>query len=354
MFRSTARFSGMFAAVVLAGCAGFHAKVQPGDRDASGQAGAGGTGGAAGMGGAAGRGGTTGGAGRGGGPVINIGGSTGTDGGNVTLDSNCGTKTQSAKMIPPDIMLVMDRSLSMTNDVNDMPCGGGTGSNGNCGAKSKWELMLPALQQVITSSNTTVNWGMFYLGDEPAQCGVATAPIVPIAPMNATAVTTALTTNQFNGQTGTPTRRAIQGAVASLMALTDMNPKYLLLATDGQPKCATSTGLNMDDTTGTQQAVADAFTMNNIPTFVVGIGNTNAVSSLNALAVAGGKPLTGGTSSYYQVNDATALATALGTIVGQAASCTFNIGAAPDGTTTMGLGVFGDGEKIPMSTTDGW
>jgi hypothetical protein len=48
---------------------------------------------------------------------------------------------------------------------------------------------------------------MFYLGDEPAMCGVATAPIVPIAAQNATALTDALTGNQFNGQVGTPTRR---------------------------------------------------------------------------------------------------------------------------------------------------
>jgi len=184
---------------------------------------------------------------------------------------------------------------------------------------------------------------------------VATGPIVPITTLNATAVTGALTANVFNGQTGTPTRRCIQGAVSYLTGLTDPNPKFILLATDGQPNCATTaaSSLNMDDTTGTQQAVADALTAG-IPTFVVGIGNTNAAMSLNALAVAGGRPLTGGTTSYYQVNDATALAAAVGAIVGQAASCTFNIGVAPDGTTAVGLGVFGDGAPITMDPANGW
>jgi hypothetical protein len=295
--------------------------------------------------------------GQGGKPVIIVGGSTGTDGGSASgsLDSNCGTKTQSAKMIPPDIMLVMDRSLSMTNDVNDKTCAGSTGNNGNCGANSKWELMIPAINQVIADTDTKVNWGMYYLGDEPAQCGVAATPVVPIATMNASAVMTSLTGNQFNGQTGTPTRRVIQGAVSYMTGLTDANPKYLLLATDGQPNCATTaaSSLNMDDTTGTNQAVVDALTAG-IPTFVVGIGNTNAVTSLNQLAVSGGRPQMGGTTSYYQVNDAAALGAALGTIVGQAASCTFNIGKAPDGTTTTGLGVFGDGTKIPMDPANGW
>ena len=346
MFGSTARCACLVGAVVIGGC-GFKAPAQAGPRlDAGSQAG---TGGGAGTTGAGGRGGT--------GPVIiTAGGSTGTDGGgNVTgsLDANCGTRTQTAKMIPPDIMLVMDRSLSMTNDVNDQPCAGGSGMNGNCGASSKWQLVVPVLNQVITDTDAKVNWGMFYLGDEPAMCGVATAPVVPITAMNAMAVTASLTGNQFNGQVGTPTRRVIEGTVSYLTALADQNPKFMVLATDGQPNCATATGLNTDDSAGTQQAVADALAAG-IPTFVVGIGNTNAAATLNQVAIAGGRPQTGGTASYYQVNDAAALAAALGTIVGQAASCTFNIGAPPDGTTATGLGVFGDGMKIPMDAANGW
>lgn len=348
MFGSTARAAWIVGAVVMAGCGFKSAGGTTGIAGSGGgsQAGAGGLGGAAGTTGNAGKGGST--------PVIIVtGGSTGTDGGVVSLDANCGTKTQSAKMIPPDIMLVMDRSLSMTNDVDDKQCPGATGNLGNCGANSKWEIVLPVLNQVITNTDAMVNWGMFYLGDEPAQCGVATAPVVPIAATNATAVTTSLTTNLFNGQTGTPTRRAIQGAVSYVSGLADQNPKFLLLATDGQPNCATANSLNTDDTTGTQQAVADALTAG-IPTFVVGIGNTNAAASLNQLAIAGGRPQMGGATSYYQVNDATALASALGTIVGQAASCTFNIGTAPDGTTVKGLGVYGDGTPIPMDASNGW
>ncbi len=345
MVRSTARFSGMVAVVVMTGC-GFGAMVQTGVGVDAGSKG--GTGGGAGTIGVGGRGGMV--------PIIIVGGNTGTGGvGNVTgsLDANCGIKTQSAKMIPPDIMLVMDRSLSMTNDVADKQCAGGTGTNGNCGANSKWQLTIPALSQVITNTDATVNWGMFYLGDEPAQCGVATAPVVPIAAMNAATITASLTGNLFNGQTGTPTRRAIQGAVSHLTGLADQNPKFILLATDGQPNCATATTLNTDDSAGTQQAVADALAAG-IPTFVVGIGNTGAVATLNQVAIAGGRPQTGGASSYYQVNDAAALSAALGTIVGQAASCTFNIGPPPDDTTVMGLGVFGDGAPITMDPANGW
>jgi hypothetical protein len=285
--------------------------------------------------------------------ITNPDAATGDGNTSVSLDANCGTKTQSAKMLPPDLMLVMDRSLSMTNDIDDKQCAGGNGMNGNCGAASKWQIVVPVLNQVITDSDGTVNWGMFYLGDEPGMCGVATAPVVPIAAMNAAAVTGSLTGNLFNGQVGTPTRRVIQGAVSYLTGLTDPNPKYLLLATDGQPNCATTTSLATDDTTGTDQAVMDALAAG-IPTFVVGIGNTNAAATLNQLAIDGGRPQMGGATSYYQVDDAAALVSALGTIVGQAATCTFDIGAAPDGTTAAGLGVFGDGAKIAMDPGNGW
>ena len=219
MFGSTARCVWILAAVATAGCGFKQSNVQPG-----GSGGGGAGGGKGGIGGGAG---TTGIGGRGGMPIIIVtGGSTGADGGSAsgTLDSNCGVKTQSAKMIPPDIMLVMDRSLSMTNDVNDKQCAGATGNNGNCGANSKWELMVPALNQVITATDGKVNWGMFYLGHEPAQCGVATAPVVPVVATNATAITTSLTGNPFNGYTGRPTCCAIQGVVWTLIGLADMNP----------------------------------------------------------------------------------------------------------------------------------
>ena len=90
------------------------------------------------QGGAGGGGGTTGGGGKGGDAHHHRHRRIDRHGRRATLDSNCGLKTQSAKMIPPDIMLVMDRSLSMTNDVNDKQCTGATGNNGNCGANSKW------------------------------------------------------------------------------------------------------------------------------------------------------------------------------------------------------------------------
>jgi hypothetical protein len=70
--------------------------------------------------------------------------------------------------------------------------------------------------------------------------------------------------------------------------------------------------------------------------------------TLSNLANAGGLARTG-MPSYYPVANATDLADAIRTLIGVAASCTFQIGPAPtsDGTTALDMiNVFGDGSEI--------
>jgi hypothetical protein len=61
-----------------------------------------------------------------------------------------------------------------------------------------------------------------------------------------------------------------------------------------------------------------------------------------------------GTPTYYPVSNATDLAAAIRTLIGVAASCTFQIGPTPtdDGSTDLGkINVFGDGTEIMRDTT---
>ena len=52
---------------------------------------------------------------------------------------NCGQTSVSVMPLPPDILIVQDRSLSMTDDSNARPaCGGTANGDGICGAASKW------------------------------------------------------------------------------------------------------------------------------------------------------------------------------------------------------------------------
>ena len=126
------------------------------------------------------------------------------------------------------------------------------------------------------------------------------------------------------------------------MSLKDTNPKYILLATDGEPNCAAgcagndcSTTPNPAEEMESEMAVADAAAAG-IKVFVVGIGNVaSAVAVLNQMAMNGGEAQTGGATSYYAATDQAALATALNQIVGKVASCTLPLPGKPQDPTNV-------------------
>ena len=97
-----------------------------------------------------------------------------------------------------------------------------------------------------------------------------------------------------------------------------------------------------DDSAGATTAVMNAATAG-FKTFVVGIGNTNGVATLNQLAMAGGEAQVGSAdgNSFYEVNSTADLVAALNKIVGMVASCTIPL-----------TGVNGTLEKVAVSAKD--
>ena len=281
-------------------------------------------------------------------------GATGSGGASGALgtsnpDSNCAATSQGAVPLPPDILIIQDKSGSM-DGAADGSC------TRNCGANSKWSQVTTALNQVVTMTDTTVNWGLKFFATSNNSCTTDANVEVPIGPANGTAIAAAITAARTGSPT--PTRLAENAGAMYMASLTDANPKYLLLATDGLPNCDPSmpTMTNADDSAGAEQAVTDAFNMG-LPTFVVGIGDTMGTATLNQMALNGGVPQMGAATSFYAVSDTTSLVDVLNTILGQVASCKFDIGAAPNSHTSNDyIDVFGDGVPIPQDTThtDGW
>ncbi len=316
--------------------------------------------------------------GTGGAPDLSgLGGLAGTDfqtggTGNASLDGGtfCGQINRPLVALPPDVLIVLDRSGSMDNDINDKGCTDGGGmAQGQCGANSKWGIMTPAIKQVVSATETTVNWGLKYFADPGGStCNVNNMAAIGITEMNATAVNNSITmqTNAAGGISNgsrTPTRAGVTGAVTYLNSLgaTRQNPKFILLATDGLPNCPAQGGDTGDDSTAAIAAVQTAFN-NGIPTFVVGIatgGMGTADTTLSAMATAGGYP-NPGTPSYYSVASAQALTDALTAIVGKVGGeCRFGLGALPsdDGRTSYdAITIFADGNPQPRDTThaNGW
>ena len=117
-----------------------------------------------------------------------------------------------------------------------------------------------------------------------------------------------------------------------MRGLTDQNPRFILLATDGLPNCAPGTSdTAADDSAGAVMAVADAAAMG-IPTFVVGVatgGMGTADTTLSNMANAGGYPRAG-SPTYYNVSSTAEFVAVLQTLVGMAASCTFTVPDPPN------------------------
>jgi hypothetical protein len=292
------------------------------------------------------------------------GGDVGTTGSAGTTVS-CGSGNVPIMPLPPDILIVQDRSGSMDDDQNDTACRGG------CGAKSKWALVTSAINQVVSGTDTTVNWGLKFFADANAECGVNAGVPVPVAsgagPAVAAAITGSTTANGgVNNGSYTPTRAAVAAASAYLSTLTDPNSKYILLATDGLPNCpegctgnACTDTPNAMETTNVEAAITAAQTAG-FKTFVVGIATTSdpdANTALNGFAMAGGEPQAGAATQYYSVTDTASLVTALNAIIGITASCTISLATAPAGLSNVAISATDATGKIvlvPKDPTNGW
>jgi hypothetical protein len=335
--------SGLLVAAIAAGCtAGTNAP-------ATGAAGSGGSGsGAAGATGGAG----SGGGGRGGsGPA----GTTGFGGINVggTGGGNCGLQSFDLERKPAEILLLLDRSASMQDPPDVTPAV----------STPKWDLIIPAVKQVIMDSDASVHWGLKVFPEgEGSECvaGSVTSKIdVPIAPMNATAVINAINATTDEGN-GTPTGDAVNAAVAYLRTLTSDNKKYILLATDGEPSCAGTSEGQTAARPYAVTAVTNAATAN-FHTFVVGVATTkdSATAVLNDLAVAGKEPRAGLLTRYYLGTTQSDLSAALAFITGQASSCIFPLNPPPpvkNDPAKLGVYFTSANTKIPHdpAAANGW
>ena len=277
--------------------------------------------------------------------------------GSSNPDANCAAINQGATRLPPDILIVQDKSGSMDESA-DGTC------KSSCGSKSKWTQVTAALKQVVGMTDTTVNWGLKFFADN-GHCGANGAPVVSIAAGNGAAVSSAIGNTKPGGNT--PTRDAVATGAAYLMSVADTNPKYLLLATDGLPNCPAgcsltnpSSACTMTDNPAEDKAATDAVAAAaaaGVPTFVIGVGMTGADATLNAMAVAGGMPQTGASTSFYSVTDTASLVNALNAILGRVATCKFNVGDAPNSMTSVDqIDVYGDSTPIGKDTNhaNGW
>jgi hypothetical protein len=260
----------------------------------------------------------------------------------------------------PEVMLVLDRSGSMSTLFS--------------GGQTRWQAVTTALSSALPSVNDTMAIGalLFPSGSMMDDCAVPAQPSLTPALGQVPALLSLMQGTSPGG--ATPTASAIETAASLLLGVrAATTARALVLATDGAPNCnssldprtctcasgaAAGPGCRNNanqclDDTRTVARIAAASTQG-VPTYVIGLadddGNTFS-DVLNAMAVAGGRPLTGGATSYYAAASTADLETAIAAIRDQVGACTFLTTSVPDaaGSITITAG----GTAVPFGVDGG-
>lgn len=315
---------------------------------------------------------------------LNVGGES-TGGSGLGDGGNCGATLITANPPVVNVLLVVDKSLSM----NDTPSGF---------SKDKWDAMQDALAATFQQTAGKILYGLDLFpysgvtgqalsdtcemptGDKvvvPIQAGTKAAPLI----------LKALADNPPSG--GTPTAAALTRArdyFSSGAGKGLDGERYVLLATDGGPNCnadltcdAASCTVNMDgkcpgninccdaklDPLGPYSCLDDAESLAavkalakiGVKTIVVGIPGTEAYSAtLDKLAGASGVPNPNAPPDYFAVSaksGVAGLSSMLGTITsGLVKSCELHLEESPPDVHQLFVVV--DGVELVAGDPDGW
>ena len=256
----------------------------------------------------------------------------------------CGAQKITADAVPSNLIVVLDRSCSMTQKL----------ANG----KSKWEMAVSAISQMTTQFATQIRFGLSMfptkVGDK---CGVAGPIAIPIGdgngPKIAALLKASLATTDPNfpsGPCATPIDAGLKTAATDPALVDGVHPSFAMLLTDGEQ----STTCSMAGGAMGATAEISALAKKNVPTFVVGFGGQVNVAQLDAFATAGGKPASATSPKFYKAEDEPSLQKALQTIAGQAIGCSFALGTKPPDPSM--LYTFFDKKDVPRDPTHaaGW
>jgi len=195
------------------------------------------------------------------------GGSTTTGGGGDSSDGpGCNDKMVDFTPHPPTIVLLVDRSSSMSAQY---------------GTSTRWDALKSViLQGLVMPLQDQVRFGLTtYTAPQTGACPL----LQTVDPKlnNYTDISAVYSSDQLlSGKGETPTADAIRAVTASLGMVTDPGAKAIVLATDGEPD---GCGPLRDPQCGQDDSVAaiqDAFTAG-IRTFIVGVTESVALSTAN-------------------------------------------------------------------------
>ena len=275
-----------------------------------------------------------------------------TTGGDTTMEAPCQVVQATLKPVAPNMMLVLDKSGSMVSN----PSGYWDHDNNvNTPKITRWNSVYSVVDLVVTKFNDKLNFGASLFPSTSATttydanaCKVNGNVEVPVAAKNGAAILAGIpAAMDVSLKGGTPTSAGMLAALAHLKTLPAEAPRAVLLVTDGAANCtmgAVPPPLFESYDNNVQTIVGNAFNVDKIPTYVVGIetknmtsgvtqdgnpDNTNPYTKLNELAMQGGKPKNDPNEKFYNATNQIELGAALDLIVTDALSCVIPLAEEP-------------------------
>jgi hypothetical protein len=266
--------------------------------------------------------------------------------------SGCVDIRRSYASVPPVVMLLIDRSTSMGFSFGD---------------DTRWNVLRDAIvepeQGLLASLDQRASVGlMLYTGqdgfDNPLGCPLITRVDTEFG--NVERVRRAYLAAEPASRGDTPTGEGIEQAALELSRLDGSAPRYILLATDGEPDtCAQPKPQN-----GMPQAIAAAQTAfaRGIRVYTIGVSDGISPDRLQQMANAGaGKDpnLRFGRDAdaeqpLFANDDPQKLAAQLAGIIGDVRTCTIELGTRVGSERTLQGRLLLDGRPLEHDASEGW
>jgi hypothetical protein len=264
----------------------------------------------------------------------------------VTHTCGCGGTQAMAQDVPPNLLVVLDRSCSMKKAVAGMP---------------KWTIAAQAITKLVQGNAGRIRFGLELFPDRYASdhCAVGSIP-VPVASGSEGAIEKLLSASQTttdanypSGPCVTPIDTAVAEAATDPALADASRGNYVLLITDGQ-----QAGCNAQN--GNAATIDQIKTLygRGVRTFVVGFGSAVSTTSLDDFAQAGGAENPNGPHKFYDAADQASLDAALSAIAQASLACTLQLSAPPPNGDPSLVYVYFNRSPPPVprdsSHKDGW
>lgn len=253
----------------------------------------------------------------------------------------CASMEIPAMAVPPNLLVVLDRSCSMTDKV---------------GNKTKWDIAVAALDKLTTDYAMKIRFGLTLFPDlVKPNCAQDKIP-VPTGPGNEMAIQKLLDASLMQADMYYPKGPCVTNIDTAVQqgagdpALMDMTrADYMVLLTDGQ-QAACNAGGGDAGTVMTLQNLANA----GVHTFVIGFGSSVSVKALDSFAMAGGEPNKNGPHSYYDASDQMSLDATFAAIASKTIGCVFQLQSPPPDPNQ--IFAFFDGQSVMRDSKhmNGW